>query len=226
MAKTLSLILEPLLLTLSTATTVSRFWAGWPGRAPARLPDQPVILYEFEGCPFCRIAREAVTELRLPAEIRPCPKNGEHFRPQVQEMGGKSQFPYLIDPNTDTRMYESADVVRYLYRTYGGRMAPVSLFLGPLNALLSSLGLTFRLGSGMSRRGRTGTISEPLDMWGAEGDPRARLLRELLCELELPHIRRPGPGPNGNLVALYDPNTDHAVGGSLAARAYLLERYG
>ena len=26
--------------------------------------------------------------------------------------------PYLIDPNTDTEMFESADIVAYLDRTY------------------------------------------------------------------------------------------------------------
>jgi glutathione S-transferase len=28
-------------------------------------------------------------------------------------------LPYLVDPNTGTAMYESADIVRYLEREYG-----------------------------------------------------------------------------------------------------------
>ena len=31
---------------------------------------------------------------------------------------GRLQVPYLIDPNTDTRLYESADILRYLNETY------------------------------------------------------------------------------------------------------------
>ena len=34
-------------------------------------------------------------------------------------MGGKSQFPYLVDPNTDTSMYESDDIINYLFDKYG-----------------------------------------------------------------------------------------------------------
>jgi glutathione S-transferase len=32
---------------------------------------------------------------------------------------GKMQVPYLADPNTGKAMFESADIVRYLYATYG-----------------------------------------------------------------------------------------------------------
>jgi glutathione S-transferase len=28
------------------------------------------------------------------------------------------QVPYLVDPNTDTAMYESADIIRYLEQHY------------------------------------------------------------------------------------------------------------
>ncbi|MFX9711432.1 glutathione S-transferase N-terminal domain-containing protein, partial [Acinetobacter baumannii] len=37
----------------------------------------------------------------------------------LAEHTGKVQVPYLIDPNTDTSLYESADIVRYLQSTYG-----------------------------------------------------------------------------------------------------------
>jgi hypothetical protein len=44
MAKPLSLVLEPIQLLLSVATTLTRIWAGWPGRAAARMPEQTLIL--------------------------------------------------------------------------------------------------------------------------------------------------------------------------------------
>ena len=34
-------------------------------------------------------------------------------------MDGKLQFPYLVDPNTDTKMFESKDIIDYLENTYG-----------------------------------------------------------------------------------------------------------
>lgn len=30
-----------------------------------------------------------------------------------------AQFPYLIDPNTGTEMYESDAIISYLFNTYG-----------------------------------------------------------------------------------------------------------
>ena len=41
-------------------------------------------------------------------------------RKRMIELTGRMQVPYLIDPNTGTAMYESADIVRYLRQTYGG----------------------------------------------------------------------------------------------------------
>jgi glutathione S-transferase len=34
------------------------------------------------------------------------------------EKSGRMMVPYLSDPNTETAMFESADIVRYLERTY------------------------------------------------------------------------------------------------------------
>src|SRR3990172_13278564 len=70
-------------------------------------PAKPLELYEFEGCPFCRKVREALTALDLEALVHPCPKGGTRFRPILRERGGKEQFPFLVDPNTGKAMYES-----------------------------------------------------------------------------------------------------------------------
>ncbi|MGF1455336.1 MAG: glutathione S-transferase N-terminal domain-containing protein [Alphaproteobacteria bacterium] len=220
--------------------TLTRFWAGWAGRPAKRQPDRPLVLYEFEGCPFCRIAREAVSGLHLPVDIRPCPKQGTRFRPELVRLGGKAQFPYLIDPNTDTRMYESADIARFLFKTYGQRPQPLHRLIGFLDTILASLSLAFRLGAGARSRKRSVEIEQPLEMWGVEADPRARLLREALCELELPYRRHPGRGPGdgmGPAVALRDPNVgDPNAGdpdgggtvfsGAAAALAHLKRTYG
>jgi glutaredoxin len=44
--------------------------------------------------------------------------------------GGSSQCPYLIDENTDTAMFESADIIRYLYKTYALWTPPSELLEG------------------------------------------------------------------------------------------------
>ena len=33
-------------------------------------------------------------------------------------LSGKMQVPYLLDPNTGVRMFESGDIRAYLYETY------------------------------------------------------------------------------------------------------------
>lgn len=122
-----------------------------PGASESRRPRLPLQLYEFENCPFCRRVRETLCLLDLDAEIYPCPRetmrsygymNQSRFRPTVKELGcviadrgprpglsgsprrprsGALQFPFLVDPNTDTRMYESRAIVHYLWETYGDR---------------------------------------------------------------------------------------------------------
>lgn len=42
-----------------------------------------------------------------------------HFRPEVQQLGGKLQFPFLVDENTGDRLYESQDIIDHLFKHYG-----------------------------------------------------------------------------------------------------------
>lgn len=87
-------------------------------------PPLRLKLFEFEACPFCRRVREAMTELDLSVEVYPCPKGSARHREMVRRSGGKEMFPFLIDPNTDTSMYESGDIVKYLYNQYGNGRGP------------------------------------------------------------------------------------------------------
>ena len=102
----------------SFAVTVARLGAGMGVESVGPRPEKPLELYEFEGCPFCRKVREALSALDLDAVVYPCPKNGPRFRPDVERRGGKAQFPYFVDPNAGVAMYESDDIVRYLEDTY------------------------------------------------------------------------------------------------------------
>ncbi len=176
-------------LTGSTFATFARAGRGMWAHAPARRPEISLVLYEFEACPYCRLVREALTELDLDAMIRPCPKGGQRFRPEVAEKGGKLQFPFLVDPNTDRSLYESRDIVAYLFETYGGRPLPISWRLEPINRFGS-----FVAAAGRARAGRTAAPSQapaqPLELYSFEASPFARLVRERLCELELPYLLR------------------------------------
>ena len=59
-----------------------------------------------------------------------------------------TQFPYLVDPNTNTAMYESDAIINYLFDTYGPGAADVSwLFKGPIAIIAAGVckyDLTYR----------------------------------------------------------------------------------
>ena len=92
---------------------------GMQGTAFPQQPEKPLQLYEFEGSPFCRRVREVLTLLNLDYEVYPCPKGGQKYRKIVQEKGGKQQFPFLVDENSGVALYESQDIIHYLFQHYG-----------------------------------------------------------------------------------------------------------
>jgi glutathione S-transferase len=219
----------------SMFTTVSRLGAGVQAKPPARCPAQLLELYEFECCPFCRKVRDALTELDLEAMIYPCPKGGSVHRAKAVAMGGKAQFPYLVDPNTGTHMYESDDIVAYLFATYGGR-DPGVLLRGPVATASSALASAFRPRTGLKAK-PSRQPAKPLELWSFEASPFCRIAREALCELELAYVLH-NVGKNGvgrdafvkrsgkmMVPYLYDPNTGREMFESADIRDYLHATY-
>ncbi|KMZ72564.1 Glutathione S-transferase domain-containing protein [Zostera marina] len=154
-------------------------------------PPELLQLFEFEACPFCRRVREAMTELDLSIEVYPCPKGSIRHREVAKKIGGKELFPFLVDPNTGISMYESGDIVKYLFKKYGHGRKPTfgllesTLFTGWVPTLL-------RAGRGMTLWDKATrelpSSSEKLELFSYENNPYARIVREALCELELPYI--------------------------------------
>lgn len=79
-------------------------------------PEELLELYQFEGCPFCGKVRQKMTELGLDFIARQVDPND---RTRVEEVSGQEGVPVLKDPNTDTVMPESDDIVDYLDEEYG-----------------------------------------------------------------------------------------------------------
>jgi len=220
----------------SFAISALRYPLGYNAARVGARPAQPLVLYEFEGCPFCRKVREALTMLDLDAEIRPCPKGGQRFREEVKAKGGKAQFPYLVDPNTGASMYESDDIITYLYKQYGTKRpfafhwtAPGTLLTAPLTAAArGTLG---------SRVRKSRLPQQPLELYNMEISPYCRIVREVLCELELPYLMRSvgRRSPNrpaflaraGKMMVpfLVDPNTNTQMFESAEIKAYLNKTY-
>ncbi|EKX40534.1 hypothetical protein GUITHDRAFT_75402, partial [Guillardia theta CCMP2712] len=203
-------------------------------------PPLPIKIYEFEACPFCRLVREVITFLDLEVEVYPCPKGSQFHRAIVEEKGGRQMFPFLVDENTGVSMYESSEIVRYLLRTYAnGAETPPFLFQSVL--LSGWVPTLLRAGRGMMRFDRA-VEEQPrklLELYSYENNQFCRLVREALCELELPYkLISAGKGEEAVAVRLeqgiqgstrcpylVDPNTDKQVSDSAEIMKYLFENY-
>jgi glutathione S-transferase len=180
-------MIRPLDVATSLGATLARLGSGVSVGTPGPRPAQTLELYEFEACPYCRKVREALSILDLDARVHPCPKGGTRFRPEVERRGGKQQFPYLVDPNTGKEMYESDDIVRYLFQQYGGQSVPMLLAAGPLTDATAMLASAWRPGLGARVRASRAP-AQPLELYSFEASPFCRIVREALCGLELPYL--------------------------------------
>ncbi|EGD81046.1 glutathione S-transferase domain-containing protein [Salpingoeca rosetta] len=199
-------------LVATTVVCALRLFAGntfafnTPKRR-AEKPPKPLVLYEFEGCPFCRRVREALSVLALDVIVYPCPREtlkqygfckDSRFRPEVLAKGGKLQFPFLIDPNQGNRqMYESDAIVSYLWQTYGARATKPANYAIVTSSLARALELPLTMLVNpflrcLPEHGHLRVPSKrperPLELWGHQGSPFVMMVRERLCSLELPYL--------------------------------------
>ncbi|MAJ61168.1 MAG: hypothetical protein CBC48_15105 [bacterium TMED88] len=218
-------------------TSVGRLGNGHDVDSLGARPQKPLILYEYEACPFCRKVREALTRLDLSVEVRPCPRGGRRFREEAIRRGGRAQFPYLVDPNAGISLYESEAIVQHLFDHYGDQKVTGLLSLGGLGDLNSALaGLPRILAGRTARPSRTPSVA--LELYSMESSPFCRLVRERLCELEIPYrLHNVGQGSpsrdeflkrSGKMMVpwLYDPNSEVGLFESAEIVDYLETTYG
>lgn len=220
----------------SWSASLASLGAGYYIAKLGRRPAKPLELYDFEACPYCRKVREALSELDLEATIYPCPKGGTRFRPRAKALAGREQFPLLVDPNENVTMLESQEIVGYLARTYGAGPVSLPLRLGPVATLSSMVASSLRFGRG-GRARPSRAPEQPLELWNIEVSPYCRLVREVLSELELPHLvhnvakRSPSRASfvqrSRKMMVPYlaDPNTGRELHESAEIVRYLEETY-
>ncbi len=226
----------------SFAATIVRLGRGISPCVTADARTEPkhlLELYDFEGCPYCRKVREVLCELDLDYLEHPV-AHGSPRRQQLLKMGGKVQVPYLVDPNSGTRLYESDDIIDYLNEIYGagtraGWRLPLPSFVDNLNSVVASAA---RLGRGTRCRNSARAGTKPLTLYNMEGSPYCRKVREALSELDLEYIVRNVPkgspkraelGKRGGKVQvpyLIDPNSKVEMYESDDIVAYLEKQYG
>jgi len=215
--------------------SISRLGSGLFAGELGPRPEKPLILYEFEACPFCRKVREALTTLDLEAEIRPCPKGGPRFREELKKKTGRAQFPYLEDPNTGAAMFESDEIIAYLYKQYGAGRPPLLRWSAPATYLSAPLAASLRPGNASYVKARA--PEKPLELYSFEASPYCRIARETLCKLELPYLlhnvgkgspsRKKFAQMSGKMMVpfLIDPNTGAKMFESADIKAYLYKTY-
>ncbi len=117
-------------------------FAPWQGIDMSK--EASLALYRFDGCPWCERVRAAIDDLGIDVEERDIRRDEASAR-ALHEATGRGRVPVLrIDEGTQTRwLPESADIVRYLYDTYGEGRRPALLAsrIPQTAGLLLSLGL-------------------------------------------------------------------------------------
>jgi glutathione S-transferase len=202
-----------------------------------RAPDLPIILYDNESCPLCRPVRETCSMLSLQVRMRPTPRNSRRFRPEIESRYGKTaSFPLMIDPNNRAEIFESDKIIEYLFDKYGRGRIPWTLRNSPMVTATCGIGLLARFGAGGSYRDSK-LPADPLILWGYEGSPFFKIVREALNSLELEHTVN--YTPRGSLMRqklfektgrfqvpyLEDPNTGVALFESEAIIEYINKMY-
>ena len=236
----MALSLQPNNLHSTLACAPRLPMSGWFADGTLKkVPEQPLHLYEFERCPYCRKAREAFSELDIDYVSHPCGR-GSNNRDFVVKTGGKAQFPFLVDPNTGAQMYESEDIITYLRETYGSGRSGLNKALAPLDTFGSTLASAIRPigGRALDSCKDRQQPEQPLQLWQFEMSPFCRKVREAMIGLNLDYqVRNVARGgrQRPELVALggkmmvpylVDPNTGTAMYESDDIVAYLHRTYG
>jgi glutaredoxin len=133
-----------LLLRLGRGSAVASAALDNPNQKVPR-PKQPLVLYSYEGNQFCRLVREVLCELDLPYELRSAGKQSPRRAELAEITGGSSQCPFLIDPNRNVQMAESADIIKYLYANYAFWTPPNELLRFASDSVLPLVKPLFQL---------------------------------------------------------------------------------
>ena len=79
-----------------------------------------IQLYFDPACPFCVRVLDFLAEKQIPFEQKQISLSSDSpAKQELRELSGRTQVPYLVDPERDVRMPESMDIIDYIGRHYG-----------------------------------------------------------------------------------------------------------
>jgi len=173
-------------LLSSIGASTARSWRGTSASKSINQPDKNIILFDREACPECRFVREAFTELNLNAMILPCPEGGQSIK-KLKEESGSTELPRIFDPNSDQNIVGRDNIIEYLFKEYRGSAVPPMLQNKLINNVASKVASVIRFKAGGHYKPAK-SAKHPLTLYSFESSPFSRLVREKLCELELPYL--------------------------------------
>jgi len=172
----------------------------------AARPSKPIVIYEYEASPFCRKVREACSMLDLEVEYRPCPGARSGWSDTMASAQQQRRtVPYMEDGKV--KMFESDDIIEYLFDTYGpGKEAIPWVLKGDFARITATYAAAARdfAGSRLQSNARADATSfKPITLYGYEGSPFVRPVREALSSLGLAHVMINCPRGSRNRDMLY-----------------------
>ncbi|HEY9856649.1 MAG TPA: glutathione S-transferase N-terminal domain-containing protein [Stenomitos sp.] len=75
-----------------------------------------MTLYQFESCPYCKMVREKLSELRITYINVNVPRDRSQ-RQEVLQVSGQASVPVLVDG--DTVLDDEEKILPYLQEKYG-----------------------------------------------------------------------------------------------------------
>ncbi len=81
------------------------------------ITQMKLVLYHFEGCPFCKIVRDTINRLGVPeVEYRDILDNSQ-YKEELIKMNGIRQVPCLVIDGKPS--LESEEIVKFLEDHFG-----------------------------------------------------------------------------------------------------------
>ncbi len=173
------------LLRSLLASTV-RGWRGTHSVRRSAPTATSLVLFDRENDPDCRLLRELLTELQLDVLIQPCPLGGKRF---ARRLPRGASLPFLRDSADGNSSSGLNACLRQVLQHVPAATA-ASALLGSWPMRLSSR-FASRLRGDAGLHVRPSRLPrKPLELFSFESSPFSRLVRERLCELQLPWVLR------------------------------------
>lgn len=175
---------------------------GVMGTPKPMQPEQALVLYEYEACPYSRRVREVMTLLNLDFESRPSPHKGQLYRDELKELAGKAQVPFLLDQNfadehENNKILDSQAIIDHLFANYSKKGSTPAKYqrqtkrdsasVANKAASLASM-MRGAIADHPKKNHARGKPEQLLHLYGFEASPFCRLVREKLSELEVGYI--------------------------------------